>query len=223
MQVAGQRMRIHRQGYHHGLSARITRVAHQQCFSRCLSSAHHTLGVTPDASEKEVKAAFRRLALRWHPDRPGGCVLRFREVQRAHDQMRSHALGSQSAPANETKEEEEDDDFPFWKADTEEAGPKSEEEREREEAEHARRWTMWGRIIVGKVVLCFLFFKLMPTEREFVARRQAAERALAGPGRLASPSAQLRGYAPAGREAELSSGDGSQSAQKLSRDSRRDF
>jgi molecular chaperone DnaJ len=30
---------------------------------------HTLLGLSPDASEREVKRAFRRLAMRWHPDR----------------------------------------------------------------------------------------------------------------------------------------------------------
>ena len=30
---------------------------------------HRVLGVTPGASEKEIKDAYRKAALRWHPDR----------------------------------------------------------------------------------------------------------------------------------------------------------
>ena len=34
-----------------------------------VASAYRTLGVTPDASDSEVKSAYKRLALRFHPDR----------------------------------------------------------------------------------------------------------------------------------------------------------
>ena len=63
------------------------------------------LGVPPDAGESEIKAAYRRLALRFHPDsgQPGD-VERFREIQEAYetlsdaekrrhyDRARSHAV-----------------------------------------------------------------------------------------------------------------------------------
>ena len=37
--------------------------------SAAVASAYRTLGVTPDASDSEVKSAYKRLALRFHPDR----------------------------------------------------------------------------------------------------------------------------------------------------------
>ena len=37
--------------------------------SAAVDSAYRTLGVTPDASDSEVKSAYKRLALRFHPDR----------------------------------------------------------------------------------------------------------------------------------------------------------
>ena len=30
---------------------------------------HQILGLTPDASAAEIKRAYKRLAMRWHPDR----------------------------------------------------------------------------------------------------------------------------------------------------------
>ncbi|MCA0187415.1 MAG: DnaJ domain-containing protein, partial [Proteobacteria bacterium] len=30
---------------------------------------HQILGVKPDASAAEIKRAFKRMAMRWHPDR----------------------------------------------------------------------------------------------------------------------------------------------------------
>lgn len=37
--------------------------------SAAVASAYRTLGVAPDASDSEVKSAYKRLALRFHPDR----------------------------------------------------------------------------------------------------------------------------------------------------------
>merc|ERR1712113_1093062 len=52
------------------------------------ASAHEVLGVDPFASEEEVKAAFRRLALRFHPDVAGlGTEAEFREAKAAHDEL----------------------------------------------------------------------------------------------------------------------------------------
>ena len=44
------------------------------------SDFHQILGVAPDASDAEIKRAYKRLAMRWHPDR--------NPDPRAHDQFR---------------------------------------------------------------------------------------------------------------------------------------
>ena len=44
-----------------------------------------TLGVSPDASDKEVTKAFRKLARTHHPDAAGGDEARFKEVSAAYD------------------------------------------------------------------------------------------------------------------------------------------
>ena len=46
---------------------------------------YETLGVAPDASAKEVKTAYKRLAQEYHPDRPNGDREKFIPVQEAYD------------------------------------------------------------------------------------------------------------------------------------------
>jgi curved DNA-binding protein CbpA len=46
-----------------------------------------TLGVRPDASEEEIRKAYRRLAIQWHPDRNPGvanATQRFQEISEAY-------------------------------------------------------------------------------------------------------------------------------------------
>jgi curved DNA-binding protein CbpA len=46
-----------------------------------------TLGVRPDANEEEIRKAYRRLAIRWHPDRNPGvsdATQRFQEISEAY-------------------------------------------------------------------------------------------------------------------------------------------
>lgn len=49
---------------------------------------YQILGVTPGASEAEVKKAYRRLASIHHPDK-GGDTKKFQEIQQAYDQITS--------------------------------------------------------------------------------------------------------------------------------------
>jgi len=56
---------------------------------------HEVLGVAPDAAPDEIKAAFRRLAGQYHPDKVSHlgaefqalAERRFKEIQSAHDRM----------------------------------------------------------------------------------------------------------------------------------------
>ncbi|KAK8206402.1 DnaJ domain-containing protein, partial [Phyllosticta paracitricarpa] len=47
------------------------------------------LEVTPDADADDIRKQFRKLALKWHPDRNPGkeqeCVPRFQAIQAAHE------------------------------------------------------------------------------------------------------------------------------------------
>lgn len=50
-------------------------------------SMYEALGVAPDATTKEIKAAYRRLAQEYHPDRPDGDAAKFLPVQEAYDTL----------------------------------------------------------------------------------------------------------------------------------------
>ncbi|MGH9320438.1 MAG: DnaJ domain-containing protein [Vicinamibacteria bacterium] len=51
-------------------------------------SYYEILGLSPDASDTDIKAAYRRLALRYHPDSGNpGDVARFREIQEAYETL----------------------------------------------------------------------------------------------------------------------------------------
>jgi molecular chaperone DnaJ len=52
---------------------------------------YEVLGVARGASEAELKAAFRKLAMKWHPDRNPGdkdCEHRFKEINEAYDVLK---------------------------------------------------------------------------------------------------------------------------------------
>jgi hypothetical protein len=52
---------------------------------------HEVLGVSPGAAPEEVAAAYRALAKRWHPDRPGAgpeAARRMRQINAAYDELR---------------------------------------------------------------------------------------------------------------------------------------
>ncbi|MGO9883725.1 MAG: J domain-containing protein, partial [Solirubrobacteraceae bacterium] len=55
------------------------------------SDPYATLGVSPGASDAELRAAYRRLVQLHHPDHNGGSAesaLRFEEVQNAYARVR---------------------------------------------------------------------------------------------------------------------------------------
>ena len=52
---------------------------------------YETLEVERDADENKLKAAFRKLAMKWHPDRnPGdaGSEIRFKEINEAYEVLK---------------------------------------------------------------------------------------------------------------------------------------
>lgn len=48
------------------------------------STHYETLGVKENASEDEIKKAFRKLSMKYHPDRPGGDPNKFKEINNAY-------------------------------------------------------------------------------------------------------------------------------------------
>lgn len=52
-------------------------------------SHYDTLGVTKSASDAEIKASYRELVTKYHPDRQGGDAERFRQVQKAFSAVRT--------------------------------------------------------------------------------------------------------------------------------------
>ena len=49
------------------------------------TSYYETLGVLPDASERDIRRQYRRLALAHHPDKPGGDETVFKRIKHAAD------------------------------------------------------------------------------------------------------------------------------------------
>ncbi len=56
-----------------------------------MADYYAALGVARDASEEDIKKAYRRLAMQWHPDRNGGskeAEEKFKEITEAYDVLR---------------------------------------------------------------------------------------------------------------------------------------
>jgi curved DNA-binding protein len=49
-----------------------------------MNDLYQTLGVDPGASQDEIKSAYRKLAMKHHPDRMGGDDTKFKEIQNAY-------------------------------------------------------------------------------------------------------------------------------------------
>lgn len=69
-----------------------------------IDHAYAELGLTPDASEAEVKAAWRRLVSQWHPDRnkTASALGRMQRINTAYEQIRLAGFESGSPAANDT-------------------------------------------------------------------------------------------------------------------------
>jgi DnaJ family protein B protein 4 len=56
-----------------------------------MAKPHDVLGVAPDATLDEARAAFRRLAMKHHPDRPGGDAETFTALRAAFENFERRA------------------------------------------------------------------------------------------------------------------------------------
>lgn len=74
------------------------------------SEARKILGVEKSASMDEIKKAFRRLSMKYHPDRDGGSEEKFKELNSAYEVLKSSELGGIS---NKSKHGAFDDIFGF--------------------------------------------------------------------------------------------------------------
>ena len=45
---------------------------------------YSTLGVSKEATPEEIKKAYRKLAVKYHPDKPDGNVEKFQEINNAY-------------------------------------------------------------------------------------------------------------------------------------------
>ncbi|KAI3437182.1 J domain-containing protein [Psidium guajava] len=68
------------------------------CSYSSVLDPYKTLRIQPGASESEVKKAFRRLALQYHPDvcRGSNCGIQFHRINEAYDVVMSSLRGESS-------------------------------------------------------------------------------------------------------------------------------
>ncbi|CAM6011268.1 unnamed protein product [Sphagnum balticum] len=62
-----------------------------RCFEGAVKDHYATLGVSPGASKHEIKKAYRRLALEYHPDVCDGdhCTWNFQQINKAYENLLS--------------------------------------------------------------------------------------------------------------------------------------
>ena len=67
-----------------------------------IDSAFVELGLTPDATEREVKAAWRRLVSQWHPDRnsSAAALVKMQRLNRAVEAIRQAGFRQPGPSAN---------------------------------------------------------------------------------------------------------------------------
>ena len=56
------------------------------------------LGIRLGASQAEIRSAYRRLALKWHPDKPGGDEDRFKATLQAYEHLMKQGSGQILSP-----------------------------------------------------------------------------------------------------------------------------
>jgi curved DNA-binding protein CbpA len=76
---------------------------------------HEILGVSKDAPWGKIEKAYRRLAMKWHPDRnpqDPSAQDRFKEIRWAYEKLKEEKSARREA---EERTPSADYDHPFWK------------------------------------------------------------------------------------------------------------
>ena len=50
---------------------------------------YNSLGVSRNATDKEIKSAYKKQSMQHHPDRTGGDDTKFKEINEAHDTLKN--------------------------------------------------------------------------------------------------------------------------------------
>ncbi|CAN6990087.1 unnamed protein product [Brassica rapa subsp. trilocularis] len=86
--------------------------------SNVRSSYYNVLGIRKDASVSDVRAAYRKLAMKWHPDRyartpdvAGEAKRRFQQIQEAYSVLNDENKRSMYDAGLYDPHEDDDDDF----------------------------------------------------------------------------------------------------------------
>jgi DnaJ-class molecular chaperone len=64
---------------------------------------YEVLGIAPDATQREVKQAYRGLAMQFHPDRNPGrpdAAERFKQIQQAYETLTGRSKRNRISPGN---------------------------------------------------------------------------------------------------------------------------
>lgn len=100
-------------------------------------TAYEVLGVKPEATDEQVRKAYRMLCLKHHPDK-GGDPAVFLDVQRAYhtiQEMRKEERGETDEPKKDEEEEEKKEKDPHVEGNADgEGGEKAEKKEKKEEA-----------------------------------------------------------------------------------------